>query len=114
MGLGLLRRLESSGGFDDDINLKVFPRQLLGIRNRKHGVRFSVDNERAIEHIYPGFVATVYRVVPEQVCHVGYVADVINGDNLQLWIFRGDLEGLAANAAKPIDCNTCGHDELLM
>src|SRR4029078_12900640 len=85
------------------VGAEVAPRQLGGIRLRKHLDLAAVDADGAVRRLDPQQRA-VDRVVLEQVGQRAGVRDVVHGDDLDVraGLLRG-AEDIAADAAEAVD-----------
>ncbi len=99
------------GAFNDDIYAQVAPGNVrrIGLFKRLHVLTVYVYTVFA--QLDLPIEATVVRVVLEQMCHRGQVADVVERHHLQLVrvMVPDRLQHLATNPAKSIDTNTGSH-----
>ena len=98
---------ENSGGFNDDVDAELFPRQAGGFFLIEHGDRLAVDLHDAVTAFDFTGVNAVGRVVAKQV-GVGFqIRHVVDRDDGQfiLTALEQGAQHQPANPAKSIDCD---------
>src|SRR5438093_4974645 len=116
MRRGLFLAGEKPGAFEHRIHLQVLPRQLGRVALRTHldavavhDHRFAFHGDRSGEFSVRGVVASQMRVGLR-------IAEVVDGDELQVVLFPAFIVGaqdVAADAAVTVDSDSNGHTRLL-
>ena len=100
---------EQAGGLDDDVDAQLAPRQVsrLALGQDLHldavGIKTVFGNRHLVE------CTAVDGVVLQQVCHGRLVAQVVDGDDLELGILRHSAEDQTADTAKSVNAHLCSH-----
>ncbi|MCY1438287.1 hypothetical protein D9M71_544810 [compost metagenome] len=112
MGGGLGALGEQTGALEHHIDGFGFPWQLRRVADGADGDAVAVDGNALVIGFNRGSEAAVDAVVFEQMGIDRAVAQVVDGDDLQILTVALGIEcakDVAADAAKAIDCDTKGH-----
>ena len=102
-----------SGRLKDDLDVQLFPRQLLRILHRQHFDRLSVDQDLIVFCFDAPLEGAVHRVVLQQIGQCLGVGQIIDGDELQLRIAEGSAQDVAPDPSESIDADFDSHGEVV-
>ena len=113
VGGGLLLGGEHAGGLQDDVDAEVAPGQLGRVALGQELERaVALDRDRVVGVRDLGAEAAHDRVVLEQVGHGADVAEVVDGDDLDVGTLGVDRpEEAPSDAPEPVDADSNGHDQ---
>lgn len=109
MGRGPGALGEQARAFEHHVHTQRLPRQLGGVANRADGNSVAVDRDALAIAVNLCIECPVHAVVLEQVRIDRAVAQVVDGDDLQVLTVALGIQcakNVAADAAKTIDCDT--------
>ena len=112
MGGSLVTVGEQTGAFEHHVNLVRSPRQVGGVANGTHGNPVTIDGQAFLIVGNLCVESAVYGVVLEQVSIDRAVAQIVDGDDLQILAIALGIQcaqDITADTAKTIDCDTKSH-----
>ncbi|MCY1427863.1 hypothetical protein D9M71_437270 [compost metagenome] len=101
-----------TGAFEHHIDRFGFPGQVDGVADGADGNAVAIDRKAFLVELDTGIENPVDTVVLEQVRVHGTVAQVVNGDDLQVLTVALGIQcakDVAADAAKAVDCDAKRH-----
>ena len=100
---GKLAGLEDAGGLNDDVNAQLAPRQILGIALAQDLHGMAVGHEAILGDLDRIEGAAVDRVILQQVSHRRDVAEVVDGQDLDLRVLDHGAVRQTSDAAETVD-----------
>ena len=106
--------LEQACGLHDNLHAQAAPGNCRRIRFLECLDALAVHNERLVLHFHFAVEASIVGVVLQQVCHGRQIADVVEGNNLEVsgMIVANGLEHLPADPSKTVYPNLDCHESL--
>src|SRR5262249_49485872 len=100
---------EMAGGFDNVIDLQVFPRQRRGVFFREAANILPVDLQRRLRRFDRAFVSAMHGVVTEQIGQVAGRNEGIHTDDWYALVLCGGAANQPADASESVDSQSHGH-----
>ena len=100
---------EEPGGLEHDVNAQVFPRQLRRVAHRQHFELVAIDRDRVPFGLDFCVQVAEHRVVLQQMRQRRRVRQVVDRDEVDVFVGERRPHDVPADAAEPVDANLDRH-----
>ena len=104
---------KSTGRFDHHVDVQRFPRQFFWIFDREYFDGVSINENLVLLGLNSRRQRAVHRVVFEQVGERLGVREIVDSDDLQVFVTHRGAQHVAPDASESIDSYSNGHSVIL-